>query len=239
VSAWVANISAEPKDSSDLNESLWRFSQILEALAGAAERSPTGLSATFSVGNAADAQIAAERAADLFQKLANDAGLPAPTIVNLQVMTEAHRDLVRPPIPNLIGIAEVAELLDVSRQRASELARQPSFPRPIAQLRSGPVWIEPAIQLFSEQWNRQPGRPKRFRIQRMDTNKASTMPNGASAVAGASTLEEAENLADLAYDEDSKGVWMEIADTRTGNSWFRADGDMTWHARKPADPSRV
>jgi hypothetical protein len=41
--------------------------------------------------------------------------------------------------PNVVGLAEVAEILGISRQRASELGRRSDFP-PARPLRAGPVW---------------------------------------------------------------------------------------------------
>lgn len=40
----------------------------------------------------------------------------------------------------LVGVAEAAELLNVSRQRISQLARDPRFPTAVAHLRATPVW---------------------------------------------------------------------------------------------------
>ncbi len=42
--------------------------------------------------------------------------------------------------PELMGSAEVAELLGVCRQRVLQLAQQPGFPEPVAVLRLGKVW---------------------------------------------------------------------------------------------------
>ncbi len=55
-------------------------------------------------------------------------------------------------------MAEVAELLKVSRQRASALARSESFPSPVVALRSGPVWTRASVNRFVESWRRRPGR---------------------------------------------------------------------------------
>lgn len=45
----------------------------------------------------------------------------------------------------LVGIAEIAELYGVTRQRASVLARTRSFPEPIETLRMGPVFSRRAV----------------------------------------------------------------------------------------------
>ena len=51
----------------------------------------------------------------------------------------------------LLGVAEIAELLGVTRQAASHWReRHADFPSPIASLRSGPVWELPAILSWAQ-----------------------------------------------------------------------------------------
>ena len=51
----------------------------------------------------------------------------------------------------LVGIAEIAEVFGVSRQAASNWReRHADFPRPIASLKSGPVWELPSVLEWSE-----------------------------------------------------------------------------------------
>jgi hypothetical protein len=65
-----------------------------------------------------------------------------------------------PGLPEVLGIAEVAKRLDVSKQRATELARAHRlFPPPLAELASGPVWTAWQIGAFERSWTRKPGRP--------------------------------------------------------------------------------
>lgn len=60
----------------------------------------------------------------------------------------------------LVGISEAAEILGVSKQRVSQLADLPSFPRPLARLRCGPVWGDAAVRSFAA-IHRPNGAPKR------------------------------------------------------------------------------
>lgn len=85
------------------------------------------------------------------------------TVIGLEVITtaEADRRLEQPAFPPLAGIREVAELLGVSRQRASELQTRPGFPAPVAVLASGPVWRVGDLSSFAETWERKPGRPRK------------------------------------------------------------------------------
>ncbi|MGH2769000.1 MAG: hypothetical protein ACRDJF_00515 [Actinomycetota bacterium] len=72
-------------------------------------------------------------------------------------MDELTREVDRPNFTPLVGVTELARILGVSRQRASELARSRTFPKPLANLASGPVWAEDAVRSFSKTWNRRPG----------------------------------------------------------------------------------
>jgi hypothetical protein len=82
-------------------------------------------------------------------------------VVAVEVLTEAEADarLAQPAFPELVGIAEIANLLGVSRQRASELQTRDGFPAPVAVLRSGPVWRKGDLTSFAATWERKPGRP--------------------------------------------------------------------------------
>ncbi|MDQ6526863.1 DNA-binding protein [Nocardioides sp. LHD-245] len=55
---------------------------------------------------------------------------------------------------HLMGVAEVAELLGVTRQRVTQLAKSASFPPPYDTLAMGPVWLKVDI----ETWARKTGR---------------------------------------------------------------------------------
>ena len=60
-------------------------------------------------------------------------------------------------IPKLAGLAEIAGLADVSRQRAAQLAGHPDFPAPVQRLAMGPVWLEADVKQFLAA-PRKPGR---------------------------------------------------------------------------------
>ena len=63
-------------------------------------------------------------------------------------------------IPKLAGLAEVASLAGVSRQRAGQLANHPDFPKPVDRLAMGPVWREADVTKFLAT-PRKPGRRPR------------------------------------------------------------------------------
>lgn len=69
---------------------------------------------------AGDAEQAGAQAVRVFRQAAAEVGLPKWPLTRLEVVTEAEleADLQHPTIPELVGITEIAELLDVSKQRA-------------------------------------------------------------------------------------------------------------------------
>lgn len=103
---------------------------------------------------------ALQQAMTVFREAAAAAGLPAWDVVEVEVQTDAEleRQNAQPSLPELVGVGEVAELLGVTRQRASALARTPGFPAPLVTLRSGPVWTRPSVDRFVQSWHRRPGR---------------------------------------------------------------------------------
>lgn len=91
------------------------------------------------------------------------AGFSGGAIARIDAMTytEQDRTLATPNFPELVGIAEVAEILGVTRQRASQLQTKATFPAPVAVLKAGPVWTRPSLNAFAEQWERRPGHPRK------------------------------------------------------------------------------
>jgi prophage regulatory protein len=59
--------------------------------------------------------------------------------------------------PRLAGLAEIAGLAGVSRQRASQITAHPDFPEPVQRLAMGPVWLEADVKAFLAT-PRKPGR---------------------------------------------------------------------------------
>jgi hypothetical protein len=102
---------------------------------------------------------------DLFVGALGKAGIPPGEEGVVEAGVEAVPDLERrigeSNLPDLVGVAEVARLLNVSKQRASELARSPEFPRPIEVLAAGPIWRKTAILRHVGLWPRKAGRPRK------------------------------------------------------------------------------
>ncbi len=140
--------------------------QLIDALGGhapAVSCGPNEMSARFSVeadtvGQASDAGLRLFRAA--LKKIG--LSVPPARIVGyeLQASDDLDRSLGEINVPELVGVAELAQILNVSKQRASELARSPGFPKPFALLASGPVWKKGAVARHMGAWERRPGRKK-------------------------------------------------------------------------------
>ena len=65
-------------------------------------------------------------------------------------------------LPSLMGVSEAADFLGCTSKRVSQLKREhPDFPKPIIELRMGPVWLADDIEAFGRIWTRMPGRPVR------------------------------------------------------------------------------
>lgn len=87
-------------------------------------------------------------------------GLDA-NVVQLEVKTEKDRvsELVSRGVPEMVGVAEIQEILHVNtRQQVSQLAERNDFPKPVAELRAGRIWLRADIDSFKQRWRRTPGR---------------------------------------------------------------------------------
>jgi hypothetical protein len=140
-----------------------RLLQILDGYSPAVVRDEHHLGARMWI-DAPDALAAAAHAVGVWNDARRGVGLDdaGPIQVNVVREEEFRRQVDAANFPALVGVSEIAELLGVSRARVSEMARTAaSFPRPVAQLASGPVWTEASVRAFAEDWPRRPGRPRR------------------------------------------------------------------------------
>jgi predicted DNA-binding transcriptional regulator AlpA len=59
---------------------------------------------------------------------------------------------------DLVGVAEVAEMLGVSRQRVHAIAAtHPEFPEPVAELSAGKIWLRKDIAGWARHTGRELG----------------------------------------------------------------------------------
>lgn len=166
---WSIEVALSGDAGSVTSEALERLDALLSSLHATVSGSPVDGPPRYGVrlsieADSPDAAIATS--IDQVRAAATKAGLPEWPVVHVDCMTEEELDRVieRPPVPELVGVSEIAQLLaehgaPVTRQRASALSRRPDFPEPIARLASGPVWTKDAVRNFVESWERKPGRP--------------------------------------------------------------------------------
>jgi chaperonin GroES len=141
-------------------------------------------------------------AQDWLTTAVREAGLPDWQVVHAEAITDASfdEDLGRAHTPSLLGIAELAERLGVSKQRASELAKLGQLPRPLAHLRATPVWSGAAIQHFVDTWPRRKGRPPANSEQRGEP------PTGTVTFLDHFSQKDTELLRQLLKDNGVSGV---------------------------------
>lgn len=133
-----------------------------------------GWSATLTV-EAPDPARAGSYALDELLHAAGEAKMPTGEVAALEVLTaaEADRRLDEPSFPELVGAAEAAEILGVSRQRVHQLhTENPRFPEPVVELRLGPLWLKASIDAFLRSWERKSGRPPREAVAAMQADMA-------------------------------------------------------------------
>jgi predicted DNA-binding transcriptional regulator AlpA len=56
---------------------------------------------------------------------------------------------VHAPIPSLVGLAEVAELLEVTKRTASAYTVRDDFPPPVQRLAATPVWRRDEVEAWA------------------------------------------------------------------------------------------
>ena len=165
---WSVHVAtAGPASSPPLTEAeLDVFTMCLDTYSPAvtgsiAPEQPRGWSVQLTVEDTPTADDAVQHGTSAALRAARKAGLPAWPVVKVEAtrwdIFESEVD--RPNYPELVGVAELAELCGVTRQRASVLARSGGFPEPLAELASGPVWDLRTVEQFVREWPRKPGRP--------------------------------------------------------------------------------
>lgn len=91
------------------------------------------------------------------------AGVPC-TVVGADVMTwdEFERSQAEPIVPPLVGPAEIADRLGVTRQRAWAIIKSnpDAFPE-VASTSRGALYLEASLDRFAKSWPRKPGRPRK------------------------------------------------------------------------------
>ena len=66
-----------------------------------------------------------------------------------------------PAIPDLVGYAEIADMLGVTRQRALQLAGGAGFPVAVVETKAGPLRVKAQVEGWASRWERKSGRPRK------------------------------------------------------------------------------
>lgn len=162
---WLVSITANggpvEGDSVQLSTELVHVLQDLGGGAPAVGVSATRVDASFIV-DAPEFRTAVDMGIDLWSTALTKWGRPFPEVVRSEIasLAEVEARLEGMAFPSLLGLAEVAEALDVGKSRVSALREEPWFPRPVADLASGPVWSTAGIEKFNREWDRTSGRRK-------------------------------------------------------------------------------
>lgn len=87
--------------------------------------------------------------------------VPTGDVVGVEVRDgdALDRELEQPVFPDVIGYAEIAEIADVSRQRARAFTKIAGFPAPVIETAQGPLMARTAVERWLETRNTRPGRP--------------------------------------------------------------------------------
>lgn len=161
---WVLTFTFEVDPSMETMD-LWE--RELAGLEGSVARIP---------GHGVDVTVFAPGDMAMFEaatKMANEVALIVKAEpIGAQILDEAEwqRRAEAPTIPELMSAAEIADALGVSRQRVHQLRETATFPAPLADLRGGAVWDANAIRKFNEEWERKPGRPRKWVVTVSDPN---------------------------------------------------------------------
>lgn len=114
------------------------------------------------------AEEALARAVGLYEAAVQQALGERVDVVSVEVMTVARLEedlLGLDDREVLLGVAEAAEFLGVSKTRVGNLREQSYFPEPVQELASGPVWRRIDLKGFERRWDRRSG-PKTARTLR-------------------------------------------------------------------------
>lgn len=146
------------------DDQLAAFALQLEGHAAAVSADELTTEVTLSI-DAFSPWLAGSAGDQVIRAAATATGIGLVELLALEVLTipEHDRRLAQPAFPAIVGVSEIAEILGVTRQRASALQTRPGFPEPLQVLASGPVWLRSAIDRFASTWERKGGRPRKDR----------------------------------------------------------------------------
>ena len=141
---WSVTIEGRADRVLDLDEVMDRLKPHHPSVQGAGEL----LAATVTI-EAPSGQQAIDQAHEVLVAAITPARL---TIDGIEAITEERQalEVERSNIPDLVGLAEIAELAGTTRQRVFQMTANKGFPAALLELRSGRLWSRPAITSYLE-----------------------------------------------------------------------------------------
>ncbi len=157
---WTVELHRETGRSDPDRDSLDRYLAALAVHDAAVSATPQGRVSPRLTINAADAATAVGEALEAEEAAATTAdfgGVVTAVVVADANTPDGETNWVRTP---LLSLSEIGEMLGVSRQRSSQLARDhPQFPHQAASYAGRPLYEAAAIEAFADVWHRKTGRP--------------------------------------------------------------------------------
>lgn len=75
-----------------------------------------------------------------------------------------HLESEPEPMPPAVSLSEIGAYLNVSRQRAQQLSRQPGFPKPLGKTANGPIYAFSDVERYQTTREMKKGRDKKGNV---------------------------------------------------------------------------
>lgn len=108
------------------------------------------LTMTFNL-DAPDAASASNLALTLGNEALEAGRILSAELVGVELLTHEERDKANQQLPNVLGVAEIADRLGITRQRVTQLAKSQKFPQPATRLAMGPIWLAADLEPIVEE----------------------------------------------------------------------------------------
>lgn len=154
---WHASIgfTAKPMSEDNIFDTLDELAEYGAAMGISSDYTSAHVTMTI---RAADPISAAKKALNV---IGNVQAIEKVSVEDVRVVTPERFDAenAKPIFPPVVGYAEIAQMIGVSRQRARQLSNTPKFPHPVIETAQGPLYNQRAIELWAETRRTKPGRP--------------------------------------------------------------------------------
>lgn len=80
-------------------------------------------------------------------------------VQELRKMTGDDVTLTVELVPQIVGVAEAAEIMGWDKRRVVTYLDREQFPEPLTRLASGRIWLREDVEAFADEWRRRHLRP--------------------------------------------------------------------------------